>query len=261
MSHASVGDVVTALRIRQHVPLSFVEASPAGPTAVDVGGATVGEVLASLVRQAAGYDFGLIGDHLFLYSKEPKFQQEVADLGVNAELRIEAANRLGTLLRGREGFERLGLPPITGDPGHPLYVEPISWHGTASLMRRLSDLAGDNPAVVVSISRDPDGDPTLAIEYVSPLRSLEVQVVRTLGPGASVQARVVGTDVWGEVRDWTAATCGTAYTSLAPGVVAVSRDGVVTALAAGKGVISARAHGLVATAAIIVVSDKPAPEK
>ncbi len=255
LERVGVADVVAVLREKYGVPLSFVEAEAPATLTVKLNDATVEAVLASVVAQAEVYRYGLVQNHLILYSDERKYGIVVQGLAGTDLLRVEAANRLGTRLRDFEEFGSLGLPYVFGDPRHPMYTDLVSLAERGTVLEYLAGIAGQSPSAVVSISRHLGGVHTLSLGYVPQLKSLRVTApVQTLRPGESVQLTAMGVDIDGAERDLTGKDCGTRYAVHKPEVLGVSAGGEVTARAPGRSGVSARSEGLGDTVFIEVMA-------
>jgi hypothetical protein len=238
-------EAARTLRAKYGVPVSFFEAEVAARVTVDLDDATVQDALAAIVAGAGGYEFGLVRDHLMLYSREPRYQLTLGPEDVSGLPRFEAANRAGTQIRGLKPLAGMSLPSIEGDARHPLHAESISWHGPASVLERLADVAGPDPAVVVSIERDRDGELAMSLGFVAQIESLEASVSKKdLTVGEQVQIGTGGIGRAGAKWDMTRASCGGGYTALSPRVAIVDENGLVTAVGAGRAFIGVHVQGL-----------------
>jgi hypothetical protein len=254
---ASVSEAVDSLREKHHVPLLFLEGESRSSVTVTASDATTEQVLSSIVAQTKAYQFGLVNDHVVLYSREPRYSLRLEDLEVTDEARLAAAYRLGRRLQALNEFSGILLPEASGTAGIgsrvPLYSDRVTLKGGSTVIEQLANLAGTNPSVVTSISRKEPWGLMLSLGVVPQLKSLKVSGPKlVLQATESVQLSVVGQDIEGAERDLTGGACGTVYGVQNPEILGVTSDGLVEAKRPGKSLVRAECGGLMEAVTITV---------
>lgn len=244
ISQTRVVWAVAELSKRANLPLSFIQAEPEESVRLDLQHTTVREVLDSIVAQAPSYRYGTVAGRLILYPRAEKWETVVSNIRLGPGRRVQMARELASELSRRlPAFSKLFGPWILGDPTAYTYMDAVSVTGPASVLELLLQLPGMRPSTyVLVVKREEWLGPSLSVSSRDQLSSIRIsastQTLRRLSE--SVQLTVTGTVKFDGLQlDLTRGECGTVYASSNPGVLAVSRDGLVKAHSSGEAHITA----------------------
>jgi hypothetical protein len=236
-SRATLAEVVRTLLTKYHVPLSFVEAEPNAKLVLSVTDTTVAELLDLIVARIPGYRYGFVGARLVLFSTDPKWQTRIDDLTLGPGPRRKVSAALVVELRRRvPALSELGTPWTFGDPGSYVYQDQVAVGGPASVLELLTQVLGTRPSATFMVSTLGSASTSLWLESANLVRSVQLTALTTAlrQRGQTVQLKVIGTLWDGAQMILTEGQCGTEYVSHDPKVVAVSPDGLVTAVGNGE---------------------------
>jgi hypothetical protein len=256
---ATVEEISDTL-LEHHVPLSFVQADVEATISVELGDATVRNVLDAVVARAPGYRYGVIDGRLVLYPRDQKWTMPLEGVKLGPSSRLGVGIHLADELRRRApGLARLAGPTLAGNGDSFVYSDVVAVATPASVIDLFVQLLGQRASAIISVTRGGGDRPELTLSGVELLQSLLLTAETTTlrDRTATAQLKLLG-KLYGDKRlDLTAGSCGTTYSSSDEKVIAVSADGLVTVRGSGKAVVTARNEGSLAGLLFTVILPTP----
>jgi hypothetical protein len=236
-SNASLWQIARDLVHKYGVPISLIEAAPNTKVTLALPSCSLRQLLDKIVSTTADYRYGFVGSHLLLYSKDPKWQTRIDNLGpisgargiVGEQLMVRLRHLAPVLGRFRQAAYR-------GNPDAFILRDEVQVSGPATVIELLTQVLGERPSAVFALSTlDQPIPPSLWLDTVPIVQEIEVTAPTTrLRQGQEVQVKVSGVLRDGKRKDLTAASCGTHYWVIDK-TIQVSGDGLVAAVSPGAG--------------------------
>jgi hypothetical protein len=250
----SLGSVLLPFLHRQGIPISFISRpSEDVDIQLDMDAATtVQKVLDEVVRQQAGYRYGVIMGRVVIYPTGEEFDRplEINRLGGT---RAQVMYSLLKDLKKKYGsFKDLELPALRGGGGKNLYGDRVEIGGAHSIVEHLASLTGERPAVAFRVLAR-EGRLSFALDWVPLVKKVEVHVPPSVKVGSMFVAKVTGTLVDGSVMSLGGPECGVEYEVLTSDVLEMNEPGQILARRAGVGTLSVQYEGHFAQANIRVL--------
>jgi hypothetical protein len=149
-------------------PVSFIEPQGGLRTKWHPEGKTIAAVLDSVASGDPDLEWRRVGPRYVIYPKRESWNQSVSGVPTGTASRIDAADALVHLARAQHtDLADLAEPPIKGDPGSPVFADPVTLQPGQSILANFINLLGDNERLAFIVERVPSGVRVLYFHVVS----------------------------------------------------------------------------------------------
>lgn len=250
----SLGSVLLPFLHRQGIPVSFISRpSEDVEVRLDIDAATtVQKVLDEVVRQQAGYRYGVIMGRVVIYPTGEEFDRPLEINRLSGTRAQAMYSLLKDLKKKYADFKALELPALRGGGGKNLYGDRVEIGGARSIVEHLASLTGERPAVAFRVLAR-EGRPSFTLDWVPLVKKVEVHVPSSVEVGSTFEAKVTGTLVDGTVMSLGGPECGVEYEALTGDVLEMDEPGRILARRAGVGTLLVQYEGHFAQASIRVL--------
>lgn len=209
----SLGSVLVPFLHRQGVPISFVS-RPLEDVDVrlDIDTVTtVQKVLDEVVRQQAGYRYGVIMGRVVIYPTGDEFDRAIEVNRLSGTRAQAMYSLLRDLKKKHRDFKDLELPALRGGGGKNLHGDRVEIGGARSVVEHLASLTGERPAVAFRVLAAREGRLSFMLDWVPVVKKVEVHVPTSVEVGSTFEAKVTGTLIDGTVVSLGGPECGVEY--------------------------------------------------
>jgi hypothetical protein len=242
----TVWEIVDALNLEHHVPLSFIETDPGTRLTVEFHEGTVRKILDVIVARIPRYQYRFVSARLVLYPHDsPWDDQRIGNVrfGPGPRRRV-GIDLVEELLRRVPAFAQADLrdPWLFGNPENFVYQDRVEVRGPGTAIELFVQLLGNRASAVFSVNKIKGARGTpLWLNAAGLVQSLELtpSTSNLVRRDQTVQLKLVGTIFDGTRKNLTPGACGTAYTVSNPKVIAVTPDGLVSVVGEGEAVVMA----------------------
>lgn len=171
----SVPRFVDEIRNTLQTPVNVIEGDD-GTRLPDLTSTSLEKSLGWLLTQTRNYRHERLLDRHLVYPTDAVWDTQISGVQIRDIARIEAASRYAAVLRANvAGLHDFAGPVIKGDPGTPLFTDPVSLSPDARVVEHLVELLGQDQSLAFTVERASTGARVLHFSSLTP---------PTLGPSA-----------------------------------------------------------------------------
>jgi hypothetical protein len=170
-SVTSPREVIDLMREILGIPVNFIQSDKPEVFGTPIPGLDLPTAKA-IILQTGIYQWRCIGGRHVVLPDDPLWDREISGIMVARIPRLEASIRYAAEVRKQlRPLDDLAGPIMKGDPGSPVYSDPVSLSQRSSVVGHLTELLGDDNTIVFTVERSRSGQRMLhfqKVPYVSP---------------------------------------------------------------------------------------------